>query len=204
MKLGSYYLLAFLIPLSISCGTVSIKSTPPEAEVGIVLADQEKPKSLGKTPLTMDLSDIEDAVNTGTIVVVVKKRGYVPQHFVIPNLSGGELDINAILSPNLPSNFQAINRIVTLTLRAEREIIQKRFDDAIKTAAEIKKINENVSSAYEIEGTVFFLQKKMKKSRFAWIRALELEPNNPEGQKILASIEKSLGVSSGLTRKTKK
>jgi len=183
-----------------SCGTVSIRSSPPEAEVGIILADQERPKSLGKTPLTMDVSDLEDAINTGTIILVVKKRGYVAQQFVVPNLSGGDLQIDANLSPNLPSNYQAINRIVTLTLRAERQIIEKRLKEALTTANEIKKINENVASAYEIEGTVLFLQRKMKDSRFAWIRALELEPNNPEGQKILATIEKSLGIKSEVGR----
>lgn len=192
-KLKTLLLVANLIAWT-GCGTLAVKSSPPEATVGLILPNSEKPKLLGKTPLNADPSELSAAVNSGTVVIVVEKRGYIPQQFVVPNMSGGDLQIDANLKPNLPSNYQAINRIITLTLRAERQIIEKRFDEALKTAEEIKKINENVAAAYEVEGTVHLLKKDLENSRFAWIRALELEPDNPEGQKILASIEKKMGI----------
>jgi tetratricopeptide (TPR) repeat protein len=186
--------LAAVVVLVGGCGSIAVKSTPPEAEVSVLLPGKETPKALGKTPYAADLSALEEVVNEGTIVIVVAKRGYVSQQFVVPNLSGGELEIEANLEPNLPSNYQEVNRVVSLVLQAERYLFENRLKEALETAAEIKKVNENVATAYEIEATAHFLGNDMEKSRFAWIRALELEPSNAEAQAMLAQVEAKLGV----------
>lgn len=183
-----------LAPIGVACGTVAVRSSPPEAEVSVVLPGKETGKVLGKTPYTADLASLSELVNEGTIVLVVEKRGYMPQQFVVPNLSGGNLDIQANLLPNLPSNYQEVNKIIALTLKAERYILESRLKEALETAAEIKRLNENIATAYEIEATAHFLGNDLQRSRFAWIRALELEPNNPEAQTMLAQVEQRLGV----------
>lgn len=177
-----------------ACGTVAVRSSPPEADVSVILPGKETPKTLGKTPYNSDLSSLSEIVNEGTIVIVVEKRGYVPQQFVVPNLSSGALEIEANLLPNLPSNYQEVNKIIALTLKGERFILENRLKEALETADEIKKLNENISSAYELEATAQFLKNDLQKSRFAWVRALELEPNNPEAQTMLAQVEAKLGI----------
>lgn len=181
-----------------SCGTVSIKSSPPEADVLVLLPGKETPQSLGKTPFNADLSQLEKAVNDGTIVLLLQKPGYITQQFIVPNLAGGKLDIDTNLLPTLPSNFREVNKIVSLTLKAERHLLQKQFDEALKTSAEIKKLNENVASAFEIEATVHFLENRLEKSRYAWIRTLELDPDNPEAQAMLATVEKRMNVTGSI------
>jgi len=188
-----------LLLLATGCGTLTVRSSPPEADVGIILPGRETPKMIGQTPYSASFSELKDSVNQGTVVVVVQKRGYIPQKFVIPNLGSGNLELEASLLPNLPSNYQEVNRVVALTLRAERLILEQRFDEALEVASEIKGINENVASAFEIEGTVHFLQREFDKSRFAWIRALELDPNNPEGQSMLTRVEEQLSGQNPLT-----
>lgn len=180
--------------LSAACGTISVKSTPPEAEVSVLLPGKETPKALGKTPYSADLSDVAEIVNEGTIVLVVQKRGYVAQHFVVPNLAGGELAIDASLMPNLPTNYQEVNRIIGKVLAAERLLLENRTKEALEAAAEIQKMNENVAIAYEIEAAAYYLQNELEKSRFAWIRALELEPDNAQAQSVLARVEEKLGI----------
>lgn len=191
-------ILTLLIGLLSACGTVAVRSSPPEAEVSVVLPGKETAKTLGKTPYTADLSNLSEIVNEGTIVLVVEKRGYVSQQFVVPNLSSGALEIQANLLPNLPSNYQEVNKIIALTLKAERFILENRLKEALEASDEIKKLNENISTAFEIEGTVHFLQSDWQKSRFSWIRALELEPNNPEAQTMLAQVEQKLGIKPSL------
>lgn len=194
-------ILIFISLLIFSCGTVSIKSTPPEASIGVIIPGKEDNKVLGKTPYMADLSDLDDIVNSGPIILVIKKKGYIPQQFIVPNLSGGKLEIEANLFPNLPTNYKEINHIVSLVLNAERFLLQKRFKEALNLASEIIKVNENVAAAYEIKGAVYFLQNKLKQSRFAWIRTLELDPNNPEAQTMLAKIEKKLKMTSTKVKK---
>ncbi len=193
-----FRIIGILAAIFSGCGTMQVRSTPPEAEVGVILPGKESIKVLGKTPFVAEISDLEDMVNEGTIVVVISKQGYLPQNFVVPNLSG-KLEIEANLSPNIPGNYQEINNIVALVLSAERALMEKRFDEALNQVKELKKINQNISSAYELEGTALFLQKDLKNSRYAWIRALELNPNNPEARNMLALIERELakGVEAG-------
>jgi tetratricopeptide (TPR) repeat protein len=181
-----------LVLLSASCGTVSVISNPPEAEVSIVLPGKESLKPLGKTPLEVPISNLEGAVNQGTVVLVVDREGYVPQRFIVPNLGGGKLSIEATLSPFFDTNYQEFNNVIGKVLKAERLVLEKRLDEALATAKEIKAINENVAVAHEIEGTALFLKGDFANSRFAWIRALELDPNNHESRTMLDVVTSKL------------
>lgn len=192
--IGRLLLAAASTMAGMGCGSIAIQSSPPEAEVSVLLPGKETPRQLGKTPYTTDLDEVSEIVNEGTIVLVVSKRGYVSQQFVVPNLSSGDLVIEANLLPNLPSNYQEVNHIISRILAAERLLMENRLQEALDAAAEIKKVNENVAAAFEIEGAAYFLKNDLQKSRFAWIRALELEPNNPEAQTTLARIEEKLGI----------
>jgi hypothetical protein len=189
----SVLILWSLNSMIVGCGTVRIRSTPPEAEVWLVQPGKEEPKLMGKTPFTADIRELGDAVNNGTIALTLKKRGYFPKQYIVPNLASADLEIESNMSPNLHSNFQEINRIVGLLFKGQRFIKQKRFDDALKSADEIKVMNENIAAAYHISGTVFYLQNKLKKSRFEWIRAVELDPSSVEALNMLSHIEKKTG-----------
>ena len=172
-----------------SCGTISIVSSPPGAEIEVIKPGKEISEPLGKTPFEKDLGSLTELINEGTVILIVKKRGYEPQRFVIPNIPSGDLRIESFLLPNLPSNYKEVNTIIGKVLAAERFIIENQLEEAERVANEILEVNSNVASAHEIKGTVFFLQKNFSKSRMAWIRALELDPNNPEAESMLTKIE---------------
>lgn len=183
--------LAFLFG---GCASISIHSNPPEATVELRVPGVDAPKNLGKTPFETNISQLENVINNGPIVISVSKPGYISQNFVVPNLVNGKLKLDTTLTPNLPSNYAEVNRIVSLSFQAERFILEKRFDEALKVAESIKNLNENVASAFHIEGTVFYLKNELEKAKFAWIRSLELEPNNAEAKGVLQQIEKKLGI----------
>ncbi len=197
MGLSAHLIILISLAMS-SCGTLVVRSSPPEADVSIMMPGKEIAQPLGKTPYEEDIDKLEDMVNEGTVVIIVEKRGYTPQPFIVPNLGHGRLEIEANLLPNLPSNYKEVNTIISHTLEAERFLIEKRTAEALKVAEKIKELNRNIVAAYEIEATAHFLDNKFKESRFAWIRALELEPNNPEGQTMLALIEQKMGIKPSL------
>jgi hypothetical protein len=183
----------FLAMYAVACGTVSVISNPPEAEVSIILPGKESLKPLGKTPLELEITKLEEAVDKGTVVIVVERDGYLPQRFVVPNLSSTSLNIEATLVPMYDTNYKELNDMISKVLNAERLVLEKRLDEALLTSNEIKSINENVAVAYEIEGTVYFLKSEFTKSRFAWLRAVELDPNNAESKTMLEIVEKKMG-----------
>lgn len=184
--------LAFTIGLS-SCGTVGIKSTPSDAEVSVMQPGRSDAKPLGKTPYEGKLSDLGSAANNGPIVVQIKKPGYMTQSLFIPNASGSRIEFDTNLKPVNPGSFSDMNKIIKLVLQAEREIMTKQLDDALKTASSIKAMNDNIAMAWDIEGAVHFLKGDLSKAKVAWLRSLELDPENPETTKMLSKIDQQLG-----------
>ncbi|MCX6124324.1 MAG: hypothetical protein NTV34_06185, partial [Proteobacteria bacterium] len=77
-----------------------------------------------------------------------------------------------------------------ITLQAERQIMQKQFDEAIKSAAAIKAMNENITAAWEIEGAAYFVKGELTKARVAWMRSLEIDPDNPDTVRMLKEVQK--------------
>lgn len=177
----------------IGCGSIKIKSTPEEAEISVLTSKKGEQKILGKTPFEKDFSDLEDLINSGPVVLSIKKTGYREKRLIIPNISS-TLEIDTTLSPNMAGDYKDINNIVALVLNAERLLMSGRHQEALKASEKIKSINPNIASAYEISGSAFFFLKKFKEARFEWQRALELDSGNPEAEKILSLIEKTLEI----------
>ena len=67
----------------------------------------------------------------------------------------------------------------------------KQFDEALKTAAALKSINENIAVAFDIEGAAYLLKGEKEKSKIAWDRSLEIDPENPDTTKMLIKIKGS-------------
>ena len=185
---------AFLFAVIAGCGTVEINSEPREAEIFVLGPGQDKGRPLGKTPFQGALSDMTDIAGEGPLVIQLRKQGYLPQSIFVPNVSGSDLKISLVLpSAKSDSQFTEINRIVRIALRAEREILEKRFDAAMASAQEIRKINENATSSYEIEGAVFLLKGQLEKSLSSWQKSLAIEPQNADALGMVNLIEKKLG-----------
>ena len=70
----------------------------------------------------------------------------------------------------------------------------KQMDEALKTAASIKAMNDNVSAAWEIEGAAHFVKGDLAKAKAAWLRSLEIDPENPDTAKMLSTINEKLGI----------
>jgi len=167
------------------CGSVSIKSAPDAAEVLVMIPGKSDPKVLGKTPYEARISELGAAANAGPIVLQIRKNGYHPQFLYVPNASGGKLEFSTNLKPTLVSNYSDINRIIKLTLLAERQLQTKQLDDAIKTAQSLKLINENIAVAWDIEGAAYLLKGDRVKSKASWERSIEIDPENPDTTKML-------------------
>ena len=171
------------------CGTVAIRSSPSDAEVSIMLPGRWDPKPLGKTPYEGKLSDLGSAANSGPIIVQIKKPGFITQHLYVPNATGSRIEFDTNLKPINPGSYADMNKIVKLVLQAEREIMTKQVDEALKTAAAIKAMNDNVAVAWEIEGAANFVKGNLAKAKLAWQRSLEIDPENPETVKMLGTID---------------
>lgn len=187
---------ALAAPLAIAgCGTVEIQSEPRDADVFAVTQGQDKGKPLGKTPYKATLSELSKLAGSGPILLQIRKNGFQSQSVVVPDIPGGQLKISTDLKSSTSESFRDINRAVRLALRAEREILEKRFDAALATAQEIRKINESAVISHEIEGAVLMLQGELTKSRESWERSLAIDPDNSDARAMLQLIKEKSGRS---------
>lgn len=180
--------------LLMGCGSVSIKSAPDAAEVLVMIPGKSDPKILGKTPYEVKLSELGSAANAGPIVLQIRKTGFHPQFLYVPNASGGKLEFSTNLKPTIVSNYSDINRIIKMTLLGERQLQMKQFDEAIKTAQLLKGINENIAVAWDIEGAAYLLKGDKTRSKLAWERSIEIDPENPDTAKMLSRMNATEGV----------
>ncbi len=188
----AFSLSASAIQLLMSCGTVGIRSNPSEAEILVMQPGRLDPKPLGKTPYEGSIGDLGAAANSGPIIIQIKKSGFITQNLYVPNASGSRIEFDTNLKPINPGSFQDMNKIIKLVLQAEREIMTKQVDQALKTAEAIKSMNDNISAAWEIEAAANFVKGDLKKAKAAWMRSLEIDPENPDTAKMIGTIEKQL------------
>jgi len=177
-----------------SCGTVAVRSSPSDAEILLMQPGRSDAKPLGKTPYEGKLSDLGSAANSGPIVIQIRKPGFITQNLYVPNASGSRIEFDTNLKPVNPGSYADMNKIIKLILQAERQIMQKQVDEALKTAADIKAMNDNVAVAWEIEGAAHFVKGDLAKAKLSWLRSLEIDPENPETTKMLSTIDEKLGT----------
>ncbi|MEY4066099.1 MAG: hypothetical protein RIR26_2307 [Pseudomonadota bacterium] len=179
------------------CASLKVSSQPSGAEVYLIESNNSEPKMLGKTPLEGSVSEMVKSSAGGPVVVQLRLTGYLPQSFLVPSL-GGQYSVDAKMERNLFASYEDINKIVRLSFLAERQILQKQYEEVLKTADRLQAINENVSLIYQIKGTVQFIQGKMNESRMSLMRVLELDPDNAEVRSMLTNVENKLGFKAEL------
>lgn len=185
---------AFVVFFTNSCGgTLNVRTNPSEAEIVLAQPGKVDSKPLGKTPYTSKIGDLGSAANGGPIVLKVTKKGFMPQSLYIPNATGSKLDFDLNLRPVSPGSYEDMNKIIKLVLQAERQIMLKQPDEALKTADAIKAINDNIAMAYEIEGAAQFVKGDLQKAKIAWNRSLAIDPENPDTASMLKTIDEKLG-----------
>jgi hypothetical protein len=178
----------------VSCGTVAVRSSPTGADITVMQPGKMDAKPLGKTPFEGKLSDLGTAANSGPIVIQIRKDGYIPQSLYVPNASGSRLEFDTNLKPLNPGSYEDMNKIIKLVLQAERQIMLKQVDEALKTATAIKAMNDNISVAWEIEGAAHFVKGDLSNAKIAWTRSLEIDPENPDTARMLQTIDEKSGA----------
>ncbi|MEY4066440.1 MAG: hypothetical protein RIR26_2648 [Pseudomonadota bacterium] len=174
-----------LVSLTSGCATLTVTSKPSGAEVVLAIPGQEAGKVIGKTPLNQDLAELKKYTNKNTIVLSIKRSGFITQSFVVPNLGGGQLEIDASLQPLGADDASSINLAVRLILEAERQIIDRNFKEALKTLEKAKATNPFIAAAHMFEGMIYLLQNEKEKAREALFRALALDPQDTEVRSML-------------------
>ncbi|MBX2994014.1 MAG: tetratricopeptide repeat protein [Bdellovibrionaceae bacterium] len=177
--------------------TYRIQSSPSEAEVDFVYKSGTR-KSMGKTPLSLNASEANP--NKESFQIEVRKDGFDRQAVFVPESSFSKnLEVNVNLTADARSGDAkkgdaAFNDIASAVADVQKDIQTKNYEIALTKLNRMVAQYPSVSTFYSLTGNVHYLERRLEKALASYKRALELNPNSSELQKI---IEKLDGLNGG-------
>lgn len=189
-----------LILLATGCATSSLRitSVPEGADVTMVQSDGNEIK-VGKTPLTLS-SETVAGVLSEPMQFRFAKEGYLPQSAISPAFGalGGSGQIQMNLSQTeLPKicNDQS-RRLETLAkgIAESSAMIQKKnFETAEQRLQMLTNDFPTVAVIFDLQGNVFFLQKKFDQALSAYRKSYSLNPTNAQTQAVIDRLQRLRG-----------
>ncbi|MDZ4662245.1 MAG: hypothetical protein SGJ18_11570 [Pseudomonadota bacterium] len=153
-------------------GRLSMQSSPSEAEVFIRAVNETQGEPLGKTPIDLSEAELTRRMPKlkGPFIVEMKKLGYNDEKIYVTEWTAAtDLRMNIKLAPfgekqSDSSNQSALNRTIDLLFESQRLARVKRFEEALVLLQELQLLEPHLAAIYELQGGIFYLQKKYDKA----------------------------------------
>jgi tetratricopeptide (TPR) repeat protein len=191
---------AALALLSAACATssVTLTSSPPKAEIYVAPLGAGKPKLIGETPLTMRADELQKEYGgSGPVYIEFRKNGYTPAKTVVTELASVDLTVSAELDATSGlEDLERLNLVVDDIFEAQRLARGGRYDDALTRVKSVEKLAPMLAASYELEGGIYYLQKKYKDALDSYTLAAKYNPRNSESVRMRNMLETTLGAKS--------
>ena len=179
-----------------SVASLNLHSNPGAAELWIAPLDGSTPKRLGITPLVISSDEAQKVADTtGAVILEFRKDGYLTSKAMVTDLSPSDISITAQLQRSTGlENIESLNLVVDRLFESQRLVRAGRLDDALKVADQIEKDAPELSAVYEIQGGIYYLQKKPKQSLDAYQTSIRFNPRNTEAIRMRNYLMAQLGL----------
>jgi tetratricopeptide (TPR) repeat protein len=209
----------FFIGILSACSTtkLTIQSNPTKASIYVHPVSGGEAKLIGETPIEMTEDKIPDIAKHGPVIFEFKKEGRKSQSVLVTDIIGLNLSINREMeedqyilggpgkdaqSVQTAAYLLKINSAVDLLFEIQRQVRQGKFDDALVSLKDLRTENPNLAAVYEMEGGIHYLQKKFPEALDSYRLAIKFNPMNMDSVRMVALLEKALGISSGNSQAT--
>ncbi len=217
LRIVSFLALLLLNGLLTSCATgrLELSSIPDGSSVQLI-SNRGEIKSLGKTPLSLDMQGLFQNASDFAMVRV-EKDGYFSQGFVIPRTSlpaNHEISVSLeqkpeIKAPEAPPTTpvaveldkcsqlskENLTRLSKGVAVVQSLILKRDFEVAKVRIAGLIADFPYISVLYDLQGNIHYLQKNYSEAVVAYEKSLELEPENMETGFIVKKLRAQLGRS---------
>jgi tetratricopeptide (TPR) repeat protein len=190
-------LLPLLLPLLAGCASTSItlQSSPSGATVFAKPMAGGEARQLGETPLTLKAADIQKG-SFGPVYFEFRKEGHASAKTLVTDLSAQELLISQELAPATGlESMERLNAVLDRVFECQRLARAGRLDDALRRLKELEAEAPQLAAVYELEGGIYYLQKKYAEAYDAYGLAAKHNPGNPEPQRMRSLLAATLGLS---------
>ena len=182
-----------------ACSTtaIQIKSSPSDAEVYVKPMGKGEVQRLGTTPLISSSAQLEKAnAGSGPVLLELKKDGYQTYRTLITETQNVDLALNLELLPITGlEDHEKLNSLLDRVFQGQQLARRGNLNEALTQLKTVEKEAPQLAATYEIEGGIFYLQKKYREALNAYSQALKYNPKNIESIRMRSLLEKSLGIS---------
>ena len=198
MKLASC-LAVLALSLITACSTassLSFQSNPNGAEVWVSPLDGTSPKKLGTAPVLIQSDEAQKTAGTsGPVMIEFRKDGYLSSKSIVTDLASSEISLTAQLQRSTGlENIESLNAVVDRLFEAQRLVRAGRLEDSLKLIESVQKDAPELSALYEIEGGIYYLQKKLQQALDAYQTSIRFNPKNMEAIRMRNYLVSQLGI----------
>ena len=190
-----YIFILFILTSCAQVVSLEVKSTPSKAIVYAQSLGDTNKVQIGQTPLQINSQEIQEKLNTkGIIKIEIEKDQFHTETFYLSDFSSRKVELSYNLI-KLPSIDQAnkVDEIIAQLFICQKYVKVKRYDDCQSILTTLKKQFPEVSTIYEFEGSIFYIQKQNKKAVNSFITALKYNPDNAEAKRMINIIRNVKG-----------
>ncbi len=185
--------------------TVTLQSSPPKAQIFVSSLGGSAPKLIGETPFVTSAPQLKSEYGgSGPAVIEFRKDGYNTTKTVITDLGAMELTVSSELRPTTGLEDQEhLNDVVNQVFEGQRLARAGRQQEALSKLKQVEKLAPALAASYELEGGIFYLQKKYKEALDAYSIAARYDPRDAEAVRMRNLLETTLGVRRSTASTTK-
>ena len=190
MKLKLFMRMSLFLLLGCSSTAVLKIQSSPEGALVTSRGNDGASRSLGKTPLQLDSSELSSSGGRITSLLV-SKESYQDQHILLGrDRSKENYDINIKLQgqtedPKVMDAKSRQERLAKNMVQAHNLISNKRYEEARSLLITLIQEYPHISVGYDLLGTLSYLQKDLKSSLNFYERSLQLNPENIETKQMI-------------------
>jgi tetratricopeptide (TPR) repeat protein len=169
---------------------ISINSQPEGAEVIAQMARGGKKIKIGTTPLKIDHSRIEALTQGVAYKIEVMKSGFEVYRLLVASTGKEDIELQATLEPSQEMKLgPSIDVLVFNLFEVQRLIRSKDYDGALIKLSELEKSHANLSSVWEIKGSINYIKKNFNIALSDYRKAFTLNPQNEVAQRMKEYLE---------------
>jgi len=190
-KIFSLNLISLVLVFGCSTGTLRVESAPESADVFVNVQGQA-PRKVGQTPMNIIESTL--AIGNEPFQITVQKEGYQSENILIPATSLSratviQMKLKENSNSNKAMNDQTLQRVASAVAQAQSLIKAKDYESAERSLTNVSSQFPGVSTLHELLGNVYYLRRDLQRALASYRRAYELNPSNPDTQRMIGKIE---------------
>jgi len=189
--------------LQISCASKYIvKSEPSEAEVFAKIVGKEEKISLGKTPFEISQEELQKKTQISSasgdfFELIIEKKDFLPERMLVPasRMGTNETIILAKLKPGQEESKTA-QKLLQYLFNAQKFANLKEFSRAHEEGDKALAVDSEFTRGLSFKASIYFIQREYAESLKWFEKALALDPNFDDANKMIVYLKKVAGEDS--------